>query len=371
MSRASKDIGGYRGRRTVTDVLKFIAIVLAVLVVLAVGALFFLQRYIVYTDDGVKLELPPFLQMLRGPGSSGGPGGSASLPDPGDISVDIQPPSGSQSEPQPPEEEPGDLILALPVSAVLDGTAAARLEQAGAGALVLEMKGQSGKLAWLSEQAVAVRSRANAAQAANDALKQWNAGEVYTVARVCCFRDDSAPYFNNSLALRWGNGNWKDELNLRWLSPALEKNQAYIAGLCGELAALGFDEIVLEHFTFPIEGHLERITKGERYDAARFTAQVEALLTRVREAVEPYGTKLSLRVERDTLTGAETSSGLTAQLAEQYAHRVWMAEDGLLPVPAELLEQAGITGGTDRLVEIRQVRDPESPVTQAVLTPAQ
>lgn len=370
MGRASKDIGGYRGRRTVTDVLKFIAIALAVLVVLAVGALFFLQRYIVYTDDGVKLELPPFLQMLRGQDGTREPGGSASLPDPGNLSIDIQP-AGSQSEPQPPEEEPAGFVLALPVSDVVEGAAAGKLEQAGAEALILEMKDKSGKLAWLSEQGVADRSRANGPQAVNDALRQWNAGEVYTIARVCCFRDNSAPYYNNSLALRWGNGNWKDELNLRWLSPALEKNREYVAGLCGELAALGFDEIVLEDFTFPIKGHLERITKGERYDAAQFTAQVEAFLAQVQAAVEPYGTKVSLRMERDTLTGAETASGLTAQLAERYAHRVWMEKDGLLPDPLDLLEQAGITGGKERLVEIRELRDPEGTVTQAVLTPAE
>ena len=66
MGSSNRDVGGYRGRRTVTDVLKTIAIVLVVLVVLAVAGVVYLQRYMVYTDEGVKLELPPFLQMLRG-----------------------------------------------------------------------------------------------------------------------------------------------------------------------------------------------------------------------------------------------------------------------------------------------------------------
>ena len=64
MGRVNKDVGGYRGRRTVTDVLKLIAIILGVLVVLAVAGMLYLQKYMVYTDEGVKLELPPFLQML-------------------------------------------------------------------------------------------------------------------------------------------------------------------------------------------------------------------------------------------------------------------------------------------------------------------
>ena len=365
MSRSNKDVGGYRGRRTVTDILRFVAIALAVLVVLSVAGLVYLQRYLVYTDEGVKLELPPFLQSLRGEDKTKQPNGSASLPDPGSLSIDIEP-SGSQSEPQP-AEEPAGFVMALPVSDVLDGSAGEKLARAGAGALVLEMKDQAGKLAWLSGQEMAGRARANGPQAANDALRQWNGGEVYTIARVCCFRDDSAPYYHNSLALRRGNGNWKDELGLRWLSPAQDKNQAYLAGLCGELAAMGFDEIVLEQFCFPTQGSLDKITRGKSYDQAQFTAQVEAFLTQVQAAVEPYGTKLSLRVERDTLSGAENVSGMTAQLAERYAYRVWVEEDGQLPAPRDLLEQAGVTGGADRLVTVTAARTENSPVVQAVL----
>jgi hypothetical protein len=97
MGSSNRDVGGYRGRRTVTDVLKMIAIILVVLVVLAVAGVVYLQRYMVYTDEGVKLELPPFLQMLRGEKEP-----AASVPEPGDLSIDIQP-AGSVSQPQEPD----------------------------------------------------------------------------------------------------------------------------------------------------------------------------------------------------------------------------------------------------------------------------
>ena len=368
MGSSNRDVGGYRGRRTVTDVLKMIAIVLVVLVVLAVAGVVYLQRYMVYTDEGVKLELPPFLQMLRGEKEP-----AASVPEPGDLSIDIQP-AGSVSQPQEPDpvqKEPASFALTLPVSAVADGSAAGRLAEAGADMLILEMKDQEGQLAWLSGRAEASRSKVNGTQEITDALRQWNAGDVYTIARVCCFRDNTAPYYHNPLALRSGNGNWKDELGLRWLSPSDEKAQAYIAGLCGELAELGFDEIVLEHYAFPVQGKLDRISKGRPAGAEERTAQVTAFLTQVQQAAAPYGTKISLRVERDTLTGGESSSGITAPLVEQYAGRVWMAEDGLLPAPLDLLEQAGITGGTDRLVAITPARTEGSQVVQAVPLPAQ
>ena len=372
MGRSSGDVGGYRGRRTITDILRFIAIALAVVVGLMLAVMLYLQKYLVYTDDGVRLELPPFLQMFRQGEEESNPPGSASLPEPGSVSL-IEEPDVSQQEPDPvpePDPEPKDVgsALQLSVAEARDGSAAAKLEAAGAQVLVLEVKDQMGQLAWHAEPAIAGWSSVNGPQQAAEALKRWNEGEIYTVARVHCFRDDTVPYYNNNFALRWaGNDwNWYDELGLRWTSPGKEEIRAYNAALCGELAAMGFDEIVLEEFYFPIQGKLDTIRRGESYDSSQFTALVEDFLTKVQEAVEPYGTKISLRVGRETLTGGENVSGVTTQMIEQYAYRVWVEQDGLSPAPAALLEQAGITGGKERLALIVSELEEESGVFQAV-----
>ena len=367
MGRSNRDVGGYRGRRTITDILKFIAAVLAVLVVVVLGGIFYLQRYVVYTDEGAKLELPPFLQFLRWEREEKEPANSGSQPDLSDVSF-AEDLAGSGSASLPEEDQPAGFALELPVGDVISGAAAGKLEQAGAEALILEVKDQEGQLAWHSAQAAAERAQVNGSQAASDALAQWNRGEVYTIARVCCFRDNSIPYYYNRMALRVSGGNWRDELGLRWMSPAQADAQAYIAALCGELAQLGFDEIVLEQFAFPTAGRLERIARGDSYDPARFTPALEALLAQAEQAVSPYGAKISLRVERDTLAGAENTSGVTGTLLERYASRVWVTEDGLLPAPAELLERAGITGGEERLVSVAALRNEESAVFQAVIS---
>lgn len=355
MSRSSRDVGGYRGRRTITDILRIIAVALAVAVVLVLAGLFFLQRYIVYTDDGMRLDLPPFLQAFRqGDREPEEP----PLPDLTDISVVED--NGTQPEPEP--ERPG-FGVQLTVDEVVNGTAAARLEELGAEALVLEVKDQLGQLAWQSGQAMAGRSEVNGSQAVGEALKRWNEGDIYTVARVHCFRDDTVPYYNNNFALRWAgnNWNWRDELGLRWTSPAREEIRAYNAALCGELAAMGFDEIVLEECCFPIGGKLDTIKQGESYEPVRFTAQLEDFLTRVRQAVEPYGTKISLRVERETLAGEESVSGVTLQLLEQYADRIWTGPEGLsaLPVRAD--------GTLPQAVEIVPQAEEDRAVFQAVI----
>lgn len=354
MSRSHSDVGGYRGRRTVTDILRLIAIILAVAVVLVVAGLFFLQKYIVYTDEGPKLQLPSLFQQEEKPG------GSVSIPDPGSLSIIEQRPADSQSEPDQSQTQQAGIALQCPVDEVVNGTAAARLEGAGADTLILEVKDQLGRLSWYSEQAVAQWSGVNGRQAVNDALTAWNQGDVYTVVRVHCFQDDTVPYYNNNLALRWAgyDWNWRDELGLRWTSPALEEVRAYNAALCGELAAMGFDEIVLEECCFPIRGGLENIRRGESYDPSRFTAHLESFLTQVQQAVEPYGTKISLRVERDTLAGSENASGITVQLLEQYACRVWTGPEGYEALP---------DGLSDRGVKIVAQAEADSSVFQAVI----
>lgn len=49
---------GYRGRPGVREILKITAVLLAVLGVLTAAVLLYAQRYIIYTDDGIRLELP-------------------------------------------------------------------------------------------------------------------------------------------------------------------------------------------------------------------------------------------------------------------------------------------------------------------------
>ena len=334
MGRANRDVGGYRGRRTVTDILKFIAVALAVIVVLVLAGVFYLQRYVVYTDDGAKLELPPFLQMFRHE-ERDDPADSASLPDPGSVSVIIDP-DGSASE-QPAEENKAGFALELPVEDVVNGAASAKLEEAGAEALILEMKSPGGQLAWSTQNPTAQWAEVSGDAEVNQALERWNTDtEIYTIARVCCFRDDSAPYSWNKLALRKGNYNWRDELGLRWLSPAHEDSQAYIASVCGELAALGFDEIVLEQFHFPVGGNTDNITRGDRYDPAAFTAQLESFLEQVQKAVNQNAvgtTVVSLRFTGDVLGEGSARSGVTPQLLQRFGGRIWSDEESFSLFP--------------------------------------
>ena len=370
MGRSNKDVGGYRGRRTITDILRFIAIALAVAVVVVLAGVFYLQKYLVYTDEGVRLDLPPILQMFRSGGEAEEPAGSGSLPD---VSVVIDPEgSGSSASAAPPLQAEGPwgagYALELPVEDLVSGAAAAKLEEAGASALILEMKGPDGKLAWSTQNPTALWAEVSGSMEVNLALEQWKQQDVYTIARLCCFRDDSAPYSWNKLALRKGDYNWRDELGLRWLSPAQQDAQDYIVQLCSELKDLGFDEIVLEQWHFPTGGNTDSITRGEKYDPSRLSAGLDGFLSKIKDA----GGNVSLRIGRDALSGESPVSGVTPELLERYAYRVWAEEDGLLPAPQELLRQAGVSDvdeRTPRLVGIVQAWEEGGPAVQAVIPP--
>ena len=65
MRRSQFDYHSYRGRKTTTDWLKRIALVLAILVVLLVAALLLGQPFFSYTDDGLKVNLPFFSAYCR------------------------------------------------------------------------------------------------------------------------------------------------------------------------------------------------------------------------------------------------------------------------------------------------------------------
>ena len=73
--RSQFDYHSYRGRTTVTDWLKRIALVLAVLVVILVAVLFFGQGSISYTDEGLRIHWP-FSQQSE-----------PQTPDPGNVTV--------------------------------------------------------------------------------------------------------------------------------------------------------------------------------------------------------------------------------------------------------------------------------------------
>ena len=169
--------GSYRGRSRLRTVLKTIIVLLAVILVLAVAALLFLQRYMVFSADGVRFELP-FLQQ---------DGGDPAEEDPAVLVT--EPPVVVTPSPTPAPEYLR--AVELPRSALYDGTAEDQVSSAGGNAALFDMKGDDGSLGYVSSLKLALDIHASASDSAlNNAIEELNGGELYTIARVSCFRDN-------------------------------------------------------------------------------------------------------------------------------------------------------------------------------------
>ena len=344
MRHSSNGVGGYRGRRTAHDVLKIIAIVLGILVVLALAALLLGQRYIVYGDDGIRLETP-FSQEDD----------KEKPVDPDDIQVEdassIPAPDKDKEDKPKPEKKPTKKTMSaveVPISAVLDGSADQLAKDASANTIVVEMKNREGMLNFVSAQPVAQASGVSSSTAnINQTITDWNKGDRYTIARVVCFADNAAPYNQNSVALRASYGNWRDVNKLRWMDPTNNLAQEYMIGLCQELAQMGFDEILLEYAGCPTEGNLEAVQYASN-DAAAALSGENGFLSRVKAALAPTQTKLSVETTLEAIQGTVSDGGLTAAGLNQYADHIWLTGDRAAAVQA--MTAAGFTEPESKLV---------------------
>ena len=333
MRRSQKsqfDYHSYRGRTTVTDWLKRIALVLAVLVVILVAVLFFGQGSISYTDEGLRIHWP-FSQ---------------------------------QSEPQTDASS----ILSVSLSSLLDGSAAQLAQEAGADGVVVTMKDDQGALGWQSQQALASALQEGVdSGTVNAALTAWNEGDVYTVARLSCFRDEALGS-NMDYTLRTSSDyRWRDSGDLHWATPSNEAVRSYLIGLMTELAQMGFDEIVLDHFGYPTQadGTLGNLGQSEdNYPAGALDGVITGFLAQAAQALEPYGTKLSLHASADVLTGTDGSAGLTPAALNASVDRVWAS--GTRSDVLAALEGAGVDNAADRLVSLVDQLDPAAADAQAV-----
>lgn len=362
MRRSQFDYHSYRGRKSASDWLKLIALVLAILVVLAVAVLLVGQKYISYTDKGLRVDLPFF---QSDPKQDSGDQIDVVEKDP-DSDTGDNSQSGDASQPeQPPQEQTSKAALQVSLSAVLDGSAAQLAQEQGADSVVVDMKNDQGQLGWQSQQSLGTSLQTPAQdEQVNQKLESWNQGDVYTAARLSCFLDEVVGGQMTYTLQTTSGYRWKDEAGSHWSDPANQQVQNYLIGLMTELAQMGFDEIVLDHCGYPTQadGPLGNI----QYADQSVSQVIDAFLSKAAQALEPYGTKLSLKISQAQASGQETSSGITPQNINQYAQRLWIAGEEQEILSA--LTTAGIQSPQQKLVLCTQEFGQNSTISQARLS---
>ena len=193
--------GSYRGRRSTTDVLKTVALILAVLVVLAVAGVWMAQKYISTTTGVITWSCPSF-KGGTGPGAGGLPGGGRAcrLPAGGDTGGGRAPSGGGDC---PPFSGGGRL----------GGGAGA---QAGANSVLLDMKTDRGQLASSPSWPMAASAGSTPdRRTINRQSRPSTAGELYT-APACPASGTTALAKDETYAIRTNSGyRWTDPEELR------------------------------------------------------------------------------------------------------------------------------------------------------------
>lgn len=140
---------------------------------------------------------------------------------------------------------------------------------------------------------------------------------LYTIARVACLRDGALVETDPGLGLERVSGSpWRDEAGRGWLDPADPQVQSYLAGVCQEIARLGFDEILLTDFAYPTQGQTDSL----RPTAGRSQA-LTALGRQLQGAVADYDVLLSVAGQADSAR-PNAPSGQTAAFLAAFG-RVW------------------------------------------------
>lgn len=292
---------------------------------------------------------------------SGGIAAPSWLPHPTQQTADTPQPGGAEETDQPQNsEDPASSSTPAPsqdpsltkirgvevtVAQLLDGSAQRLLEQADCDALVVEVKGEWGKLQWPSQVALAQQlGTVSSTQSLTTALKTLSDQGVYLVARVDCFRDQalSASNVGGSLLMTRGGNRWYDSMGMSWVSPVNQQVRDYMTQVCVELSKMGFDELVLDSAYFPDQGEVYVLAQSDNYPQSRTTA-VETFWKQVSEALKGQDVLLSAQVRGDSLLDAGTTTGMTPQMLNQYAQRIWVSLDGVERSQiSSVLTQAGV-----------------------------
>ena len=297
-----KDI--YRGRRKFRVPLNIFLFVLAFVIIGGVAMFYILQQYIVYDVSGVSLQLP--------------------------FGREEEPPAVTEVTPEPtfepieveiiwenPDFEDVDMGTwdelepiqgrFIPLGDVMNASSLGTIvsEITGGGfytAAVLEMKDRSGQLAWPSTAATALSFATYGTADVSEVVERLHEAGKLAIAQISCFADNLLISRNWTVALQSNGAAYRDSNGVSWLDPYNQTVRTYITDLAQELAAMGFDEVILADLYHPISEAGFTYTATLRTPADPVVAVCQAG-RRVAEALEGTGTAVSVRVDPGSLRG--------------------------------------------------------------------
>lgn len=231
----------YRTRRALGRfALALLAVLLAAILVWGCWIVW-LSRYVIYTQDGVKIDFSLSEQLA--------PGQLAQRPEPeetifvnyddapGAVSTELKQMNGYYADAAALKDIP---------------TVKAQIQALPAGsAVMVDVKNIYGSFYYSSKVSDA-RTTSVDIQAMDSLIEMLNKSGMYTIARLPALRDYNYGLHHVPDGLPTAGGYlWLDKDGCYWLNPASSGTLSYLIQIVNELKDLGFDEVVFYDFYFP------------------------------------------------------------------------------------------------------------------------
>lgn len=232
----------YRTRQLIRRICAITAMVVAIVLTLSLCGFLWLQRFVVYTDQGAVLDFdrPKDLPQSQLPQQTETPSVTIHYSD-DPFREGLQQLTGYYIDPEDLMDDPEAVR--------------ARLEQLPAGtAVLLDVKGYRGYFYYSTKVGQNTSSSYDISKM--DALIQYLAdSDLYVIARMSALRDFDLVWNDESCGLTKTSGAlYYDRSSYGlgyWLDPTNDRVQNYLIQVVRELRDLGFDEVVLQNFCFP------------------------------------------------------------------------------------------------------------------------
>lgn len=144
-------------------------------------------------------------------------------------------------------------------------------------------------------------------------MSQLKEHQVYTIARIACFKDPCLAANRPELALKKPDGTPVTDANgLAWVNPYRQEVWEYLIEVAREAAAVGFDEIQFDYVRFPIGADADAADYG--VDMLEYTRQqaITDFLTFASEELGADGIPVTADVF-GTIIGSDTDKERTGQ----------------------------------------------------------
>jgi len=179
-------------------------------------------------------------------------------------------------------------------SRVLRGNAVALADKGTINALVIDVKGDLGKIPYPTSVPLANEIGARTTTTVRDMRAQvaeLKARGLYLIARIVVFKDDVLAKARPALAVKLNGGVFKDREGLQWVDPSRREVWDYNIAIAEEAAQLGFDEIQFDYVRFPDRrGVAFSVPNTE----ANRVAAVSGFVAAARERLIPYNVFLGV-----------------------------------------------------------------------------